>query len=76
MFNDKWIVFSKTFWFGMLNVLAGITGVLLGSDLIQNYPQVVSFLVIANGAAQILLRAVTKKPVTIMKKESFPSRRF
>jgi len=60
---SKPILKSKTFWVNLLVVVAaGITG-MMGSDVVVNNPEVLSYMVAAVGGVNIVLRLLTNSPV-------------
>jgi len=54
---------SKTIWVNLLTLLVGLFGYLLGQEVVQDYPTMVSVLVALQGAVNIILRLVTSKPI-------------
>jgi len=54
---------SKTIWINLLTLLAGLLGYLLGHDVVQDYPTMISILVAVQGAINILLRIVTSQSI-------------
>jgi len=58
----KWYL-SKTLWVNLLTLLAGLLGYLLGQDLVQEYPALVSVFVAIQGFVNIILRLVTSKAI-------------
>lgn len=63
--NGKPLVKSKTFWVNMLTAVAGILTTLGGSELIQDNPKLVGIFAAVIGVANVLLRLVTKEPVSV-----------
>jgi len=60
---SKPIQSSKTFWVNLLVVAAaGITG-MMGSDVVANNPEVLSYMVAAVGGVNIVLRFFTSSAV-------------
>lgn len=57
---------SKTFWVNLLTLIAGVLGMILGSDLIADYPQASALLVSIIGAVNIVLRFITDKAVSML----------
>lgn len=52
---------SKSFWAGIITIFLGIIGVFMGSDLIQEHPQVTAWLAVVSGIVTMILRAITEK---------------
>lgn len=65
--NGKPLVKSKTFWINLVTIVAGIVTLIGGSDLIQENPQYAGLAATVIGVVNILLRLVTKEPVTVIK---------
>lgn len=63
MQNAKPALASRTLWVNMLVLAAGVAGFIAGHDVIVDYPAVVSVFVAVQGAANIVLRLVTSKPI-------------
>ena len=61
--NSKPVMSSKTVWVGLLTLAAGIVSLIAGSDLITQYPQVVSILTMAVGAIGVVLRVLTNTAI-------------
>ena len=61
--SSKKVWYSKSNIFGTLQVAAGIAGVLVGSDFIQQWPGVVSGAIAVSGAITIGLRFLTTMPL-------------
>ena len=61
--NTKKVWYSKSNLFGALQVAAGVAGVLVGSDFIQQWPGVVSTAIAVSGAITIGLRFLTTMPI-------------
>ncbi len=61
--NVKKVWYSKSNLFGALQVAAGVAGVLVGSDFIQQWPGVVSTAIAVSGAITIGLRFLTTMPI-------------
>ena len=59
----KSIFASKTAWVGAITLAVGIANLFAGSELIAQYPQVVSAAVSISGALAIVLRFLTTKPI-------------
>ena len=55
---------SKTFIFNFLSVAAGVLTYLVDQSVFTN-PDVVAALVVAQGIANVILRTITKEPVSI-----------
>ena len=55
--------YSKTNLLGAIQLAAGTITLFAGSELIQQYPAVVSGLAVASGATVILLRFMTSVPI-------------
>ena len=55
--------YSKSNIFGSLQIAAGITGILIGSDFIQQWPEVISGAIAVSGGITIALRFLTSVPV-------------
>lgn len=54
---------SKTVWFNVLTVLAGVAGYVAGHEAMQNYETIVPIFVAVQGAVNIVLRFLTSKPI-------------
>jgi hypothetical protein len=65
--NGKPLLRSKTFWINLITVVAGILTSVGGSELIQDNPQVVGVMATVIGVVNVLLRLITKEPVTSVK---------
>ncbi len=61
--SAKKVWYSKSNLFGALQVAAGVAGVLVGSDFIQQWPGVVSGAIAVSGAITIGLRFLTTMPI-------------
>lgn len=61
----KSILKSRTFWVNALTLVAGVSGYLIGQDLIQDNAQLVAILAAVQGAVNIALRLVTDEPVRL-----------
>lgn len=61
----KSILKSRTFWVNALTLVAGVSGYLIGQDLIQDNAQLVAILASVQGAVNIALRLVTDEPVRL-----------
>lgn len=57
--NPKPWWLSKTLWVSILTTVAGVIGVLLGQEWIQDHPQIVSVATIILGLVNAFLRAIT-----------------
>lgn len=55
--------YSKSNIFGVLQVTAGIAGLLVGSEFIQQWPEFVAGAVTVSGGITIALRFLTTVPV-------------
>jgi len=58
----KWYL-SKTIWANLLTLSVGLLGYLIGHDIVQEYPSIVSIFVAAQGFLNIVLRLITKEAV-------------
>ncbi len=63
--NSKPITSSKTFWVNLVTAVAGAITAIGGSELIQDNPQMVGIAATVMGIVNIILRLVTKAPVTV-----------
>jgi uncharacterized membrane protein YkgB len=63
MAEKKKVWYSKSNLFGALQVAAGVAGVLVGSDFIQQWPGVVGTAIAVSGAITIGLRFLTTMPL-------------
>lgn len=63
--NSKPIMQSKTFWVNMITAIAGIVTSLGASDLIADNPQYAGIAATVIGVVNVILRLMTKTPVTI-----------
>ena len=54
---------SRTIWVNMLTLAAGLAAYLAGSDVVADYPQVVSIAVAMQGLVNIVLRFLTTKAI-------------
>lgn len=63
----KWFLASKTMIVAMLTTLAGVLGLLIGEEWIQEYPQVVAVGTIVLGIITGIIRVLTTSPVTFTK---------
>jgi uncharacterized membrane protein YkgB len=61
--NAKKVWYSKSNIFGALQVTAGIAGVLVGSEFIQQWPGLVAGAITVSGGITIALRFLTTMPV-------------
>ena len=64
----KSIFRSKTIWVNALTAIAGIAATLGGSELIADNPKVAGIAAMITGVVNVLLRVVTKEPVTVKTK--------
>lgn len=55
---------SRTAWFNVLTALAGVATYVQGSELIAQYPEVVAGVGVAVGIVNVILRLITKEPIT------------
>ncbi len=62
----KTLLQSKTFWFNALTTVIGLATYFQTSDLLVNSPEVIGIAAMVVGVANVLLRLVTKEPVTIV----------
>ncbi len=65
--NGKPLLRSKTFWVNLITAVAGILTTVGGSEFIQDKPEVVGIMATIVGVVNVLLRLVTKDPVTSVK---------
>jgi hypothetical protein len=56
---------SRTFWVNLATAVTAVLVTLSNSELIQNNPEVAGIFVTAIAVANIVLRVVTTKPVTL-----------
>ncbi|MHA2135966.1 MAG: hypothetical protein ACW99J_19070 [Candidatus Thorarchaeota archaeon] len=56
---------SRTFWVNLVTAVTAVLVTLSNSELIQNNPEVAGIFVTAIAVANIVLRVVTTKPVTL-----------
>ncbi len=63
--NSKPLVKSKTFWVNLVSTAVALITTISGSELIQENPQLTGIAAVALAVGNILLRLVTKEPVTI-----------
>jgi hypothetical protein len=61
--NTKSVMSSKTVWVSLLTLAAGIVTLVSGSDLIAEYPQVVSILAMVSGGIGVVLRVLTNTAI-------------
>jgi len=54
---------SKTVWFNILTLVAGVAGYIAGADAMSQYPAVIPIFVAVQGAVNIVLRFLTSKPL-------------
>ncbi len=66
--NGKSMFRSKTFWINAITAVAGVLTTLGGSELIQDNPQVAGIAATVIGVVNVILRLVTKEPVSIIAK--------
>lgn len=55
---------SKTFWFNAITFLVSAATYLQGSELLAQYPEVVAIFGTIVGIGNIVLRIITKEPIT------------
>lgn len=58
----KWYL-SKTIWANLLTLLVGVLGYLIGNEVVQEYPSIISVFVALQGFMNIILRLVTTKEI-------------
>lgn len=63
MNESKSALKSKTVWFNILTLAAGVAGYIAGHEVMQNYEQVVPVFVAVQGAVNIVLRFLTSRPI-------------
>lgn len=66
--NGKPIVKSKTFWVNLITAVAGVLTTLGGSELVQDNPEVAGIAATVLGVVNVVLRLVTKDPVSVTTK--------
>jgi len=66
---SKSIQSSKTFWVNLLVVVAAAITGMMGSDVVAQNPEVLSYMVAAIGGVNIVLRFFTNSPVYAGTKE-------
>jgi len=54
---------SKTIWFNLLTLAAGICAYVAGAEQMVDYPAVVPIFIAVQGAINLVLRFVTTKPI-------------
>ena len=54
---------SKTNWLGVLQLISGLSLLVIDNDLVKEYPKVVSVFIAVNGVATLLIRAVPTLPI-------------
>jgi hypothetical protein len=54
---------SRTVWFNILTLVAGVAAYVAGSDVMAEYPAVVPVFAAVAGAVNIVLRFLTSKPI-------------
>jgi hypothetical protein len=54
---------SKTVWFNLLTLAAGVCAYVAGSPVMQDYTTVIPIFVAVQGAINIVLRFVTTEPI-------------
>jgi len=60
----RWYL-SKTIWVNLLTLLVGMLGYLIGHDIVQDYPAIVSVFVAIQGFVNVILRVLTSKSVKL-----------
>ena len=63
--NGKSVLKSKTMWVNVFSAITAIIATLGGSDIIQQNPQVAGYAATALAIANVILRLMTKVPVSI-----------
>ena len=61
--EKKSVLASKTIWVGLLTLAGGIISLVAGSELIVEYPAVVSVLAMVSGTLAVILRTLTTQGV-------------
>ena len=56
---------SLTVWASIVGVAIGCVGVIAGSDLIAEYPKLTAACGVIGGILGVVLRAITKQPITL-----------
>jgi len=54
---------SKTIWFNLAYLAAGLVATVAGSDFIKDYPQAVAVAASVQGILNVILRLFTKEPI-------------
>lgn len=62
--NGKPLRKSKTFWINLVTIFAGLVTSVGGSEMIQQNPEYAGYAATALGIVNILMRMITKSPVT------------
>ena len=63
----KGLLKSKTMWVNLLTMLAGAVTYFADSELVTNNPDTVAMLGVGLGLVNIILRFLTKEPITSVK---------
>jgi hypothetical protein len=64
----KPLIESRTFWVNVATAAVAVIVTLGGTDLIQNNPQVAGFFAAVIPVVNVLLRLITKDPVSVLGK--------
>jgi hypothetical protein len=60
----KGLLFSKTMWFNVLTALTSIAVFVQDSSFVADHPEAVSAIGIGVGIINVILRLITKEPIT------------
>jgi len=63
----KGLIASKTFWVNAITAVVGIATYFQGSDLIAAHPEAVAIIGTIVGVLNVILRIVTKDPISGVK---------
>jgi len=63
----KGLLRSKTFWVNILTAVASVATYVTNSDLLTGNPEMVAIIGTGVGIVNVLLRLITKEPITSVK---------
>lgn len=60
----KSLIASKTFWVNAITAIVGVATYFQGSEIIANHPEAVAIVGTVVGVLNVILRVITKEPIT------------